>query len=71
VVLQADNRLITIDQVNEENRSELLTTHEEAKAMKICPNGRYVLTGGSRGDIALWSVKKREVTPEEVAQLLG
>lgn len=49
----------------------MLTTHEEAKAMKICPNGRYVLTGGSRGDIALWSVKKREVTPEEVAQLLG
>ena len=58
---------MTIDQVNEENRSEILTTHEEARSMKLCPNGRYVVSGGSRGDIAVWSVKKREVTPEEIA----
>jgi hypothetical protein len=71
VVLQADNRLVTVDSVNDENRSEILTTHDEALAMKICPNGRYVLTGGSRGDVALWSLKKREVKPEEVAQILS
>ena len=71
VVLQADNQLVTVDAVNDENRSARETTHEEAKAMKICPNGRYVLTGGSRGDVAIWSLKKREVTPEEVAQLMS
>jgi hypothetical protein len=39
--------------------------------MKVCPNGRYVLTGGSRGDVALWGLKKREETPEEVAQIMS
>jgi len=38
--------------------------------MKLCPNGRYVLTGGSRGDIALWSLKKKEITAEEVAAMI-
>lgn len=70
IVLQADNKVVTIDAVNEENRSEILTTHEEARSMKMCPNGRYVLTGGSRGDIAIWSLKKKEITPEEVAALI-
>jgi hypothetical protein len=37
--------------------------------MKVCYNGRYILTGGSGGDISLWNIKKREVTPEEVAQI--
>jgi hypothetical protein len=71
VVLQADNQLVTIDSVNDENRSALLTTHEQAVAMRICPNGRYVLTGGSRGDVAVWSLKKREISPEEVAQIMS
>jgi WD40 repeat protein len=71
VVLQADNVVKLIDTVNPENTSEILTTHEEVKLMRVCYNGRYILTGGSRGDICLWSIKKREVTPEEVAQMIS
>jgi hypothetical protein len=47
IVVQADGVLKMIDSVNIENTSEIRTTHEEVKVMKICPNGRYVLTGGS------------------------
>lgn len=47
-----------IDMVNSENSSEIQTIHEESKIMKICPNGRYILTGGSKGDICIWNVKK-------------
>lgn len=53
-----------IDFVNPENTSEILTTHEEATVMKMCPNGRYVLTGGNKGDICIWNIKKREITQE-------
>lgn len=51
-----------IDFVNTENTSEIATIHDEAKVMKICPNGRYILTGGSKGDICIWQIKKREMT---------
>lgn len=47
-----------IDIINEENTSMIKTIHEEAKVMKICPNGKYILTGGNKGDICLWSIKK-------------
>ena len=67
VVLQANNVVKMIDMVNTENTSEMMTTHEEVKIMKVCYNGKYILTGGSRGDICLWNIKKREVSPEEVA----
>jgi WD40 repeat protein len=60
-VLQQDNVLKMIDMVNSENTSEIMTTHEQAASMKICPNGRYVLTGGSKGDICIWRVQKREL----------
>lgn len=67
IVLQADGVLKMIDQVNIENTSEIKTTHEEVKIMKICPNGRYVLTGGSQGDVTIWQIKKRaDITPETV-----
>lgn len=70
IVLQQDNVLKMIDMVNSENTSEIRTTHEQASCMKICPNGRYVLTGGARGDVCLWSINKREVKPEDIAQLM-
>jgi len=34
--------------------------------MKICPNGRYVLTAGNRGDVSLWSVSKKILGPEVI-----
>ena len=49
-----------IDLVNHENTSEVKTIHEEAKIMKICPNGKYIITGGDKGDICVWKVKKIE-----------
>jgi len=53
-----------IDLVNEENTSEIKTIHEESKLLKVCPNGRYILTGGDKGDICIWSISKlREVSP--------
>lgn len=69
VVLQANNVVKMIDMVNTENTSEIATTHEEVKIMKVCYNGKYILTGGSRGDVCLWQIKKREVSPEEVTQI--
>lgn len=53
-----DNKIKMIDMVNSENSSETQTIHEESKIMKVCPNGRYILTGGSKGDICIWNVKK-------------
>ena len=32
--------------------------------MKICPNGRYVLTAGNQGDVTIWSIKKKILAPE-------
>jgi len=43
-----DNVIKMIDFVNEANTSEVRTIHEEAKLMKICPNGRYIVTGGEK-----------------------
>lgn len=68
-VLQANGAVRLIDMVNTENFTEIETTHEEVKIMKVCYNGRYILTGGSGGDISLWHIKKREVSAEEAAQL--
>ncbi len=57
-----------IDFVNEENTCEIRIIHEEAKIMKICPNGRYIVTGGDKGDICVWNVKK--VQPNVVSSHL-
>ena len=50
--------------MNEANQAEIQTTHEEITAMKICPNGRYVLTGGNLGDVSLWAIRKKILAPE-------
>ena len=35
-------------------------------AMKVCPNGRYVLTGGNRGDVMLWKIDKKINEPDAI-----
>ena len=56
-----------IDFVNEANQSRLKTIHDEVRSVRVCPNGRYVLTGGSKGDVILYSVRKQ--IPAEVQQM--
>ena len=55
-----------VDLVNEENTTDTMTIHEEVKMMKLCPNGKYVMTGGSKGDICLWNLKKIQPQFNEV-----
>jgi len=47
-----------IDFVNESNTTEVKTLHERVRSLKVCPNGRYLITAGERGDIAVWGVKR-------------
>ena len=61
-----DNSIKLIDFMNEDNQARIETMHEELTCMKVCPNGRYVLTGGNRGDLSLWSVKKQILRPEAI-----
>lgn len=63
VTLQ-DNTVKLIDFMNEANQASIQTLHEELTSMKVCPNGRYILTAGNRGDVCLWSVNKRILAPE-------
>eukprot|EP00347_Sterkiella_histriomuscorum_P023802 403333335 len=65
IVLQQDNNIKMIDLVNEQNTSEIKTIHDEVKIMKVCPNGRYIITGGNQGDICIWSIKKKQVQVNE------
>ena len=55
VVNETDFR--AIDTFNEENVLLVKTSHEEITQLKISPNGRYILTGGNKGDIVLWKTK--------------
>ena len=57
-LIQDDNTVRMIDFVNEANQSRLKTIHDEVKSVRVCPNGRYVLTGGSKGDVIIYSVRK-------------
>jgi hypothetical protein len=57
-VLLADNSIKMIDMVNDENTCMIKTLHEESRILKICPNGKYILTGGNKGDICIWAIKK-------------
>ena len=42
-----DNTVKLIDFMNEANQTKLETMHDELKTMKVCPNGKYVLTAGN------------------------
>jgi len=37
------------------------------KQLKVCPNGRYVISGGDKGDVIVYSIQRS--TPPEVQQL--
>ena len=63
-VALSDQSLKLIDYLNEENQTEIETLHEEITVMKVCPNGKYILTAGNRGDVLLWNVNKKILTPE-------
>jgi hypothetical protein len=57
-VTTEDNKLNMVDFVNDANRTIVDLIHDEVCAMKVCPNGRYVLTGGDKGDIVMWKVRR-------------
>jgi hypothetical protein len=56
-----------IDFVNEANQSKIKTIHDHIKTLKVCPNGRYVLSTGDKGDVILYSVRRQ--TPESVKKI--
>ena len=65
-----DNSVKLIDFMNEANQAWIETMHEELTTMKVCPNGRYVLTAGNRGDVSLWKVHKQILEPEALKDAL-
>jgi len=46
-VAMTDNSLKLIDYMNEDNWASVQTLHDNLSSFKVCPNGRYVLTGGN------------------------
>ena len=50
--------IVMIDFVNESNTTEVKTLHDRVRSLKVCPNGRYLITAGEKGDIAIWGVKR-------------
>ena len=46
-VALTDKTLKLIDYMNEDNWASVQTLHDNLSSFKVCPNGRYVLTGGS------------------------
>ena len=63
-VTLSDNSVKLIDFMNEENQSSIDTLHESLTTMKVCPNGRYVLTAGNRGDVCMWAINKKILGPD-------
>lgn len=57
VVTMANNTYRAIDTLNEENVLLVKTSHDEITELEISPNGRYIITGGNKGDIILWKTK--------------
>lgn len=51
-------QIAMIDFVNESNTTEVKTLHDKVRSLKVCPNGRYLITAGEKGDIAIWGVKR-------------
>ena len=66
-LIQTDNTVRMIDFVNEANQAKIKTIHDQVNTLKVCPNGRYVLSGGDKGDVIIYSIRRQ--TPEAVKQL--
>ena len=60
-----DNTVRMIDFVNEANQTSIKTIHDHVKSLKVCPNGRYVMSAGDKGDVVIYSVRR---TQPEVAR---
>ena len=58
ILLLSDGNIKVIDFVNDANTTEIETIHDKVRVMKVCPNGRYIATGGDKGDICLWSLRR-------------
>jgi hypothetical protein len=58
-----DGSIKLVDFMNEANQASIQTLHEDLTMMKVCPNGRYVMTAGNRGDVCLWQINKRIHAP--------
>jgi WD40 repeat protein len=65
-VALSDNSVKLIDYMNEDNQAEIMTMHEKLTTMKVCPNGRYLLTGGNRGDVSVWKIEKKIHEPDAI-----
>ena len=52
-VILDDNSVRMIDFVNEANQTSIKTIHDHVKSLKVCPNGRYVMSAGDKGDVVL------------------
>jgi len=70
-IIGDNNHLTMIDFVNENNNTTLKTIHDSVKLLKVCPNGRYVLTAGDKGDIIIYSVKRSRPEIEGPPDLNG
>lgn len=57
IVTMDNHTFRAIDTLNEENVLLVKTTHDEITQLEISPNGRYIITGGNKGDIILWKTK--------------
>ena len=57
-VILDDNSVRMIDFVNEANQSSIKTIHDHIKSLKVCPNGRYVMSAGDKGDVVIYSVRR-------------
>lgn len=56
-IVTMNNTYRAIDTLNEENVLLVKTPHDEITQVEISPNGRYILTGGDKGDIVMWKAK--------------
>jgi WD40 repeat protein len=64
------NAVVMVDFVNEANNTTIKTIHDSVQLLKVCPNGRYLLTAGDKGDINIYSIRRQR--PEaEMPDLLG
>jgi WD40 repeat protein len=57
MVTLSDRTWKVIDPLNEENMIKVKTTHNEITEIEVSPDGKFVLTGGTEGDVVLWKIR--------------
>jgi hypothetical protein len=58
------NAVVMVDFVNEANNTTVKTIHDSVQLLKVCPNGRYLLTAGDKGDINIYSIRRQRPEAE-------